>query len=224
MRAPDPIPRDPASHSGYLAIAPALRAYSLRAMPDPVPGFHEVFVSRRSDRRLGRGRLKDVLGCLGYATQALFVREEAGVLRSRRPALASGALHAVTPILITGSRAVRIWQCRPDSATVVQLQVLFPTFLRAFRSACAHIVPAAASVGIVVLVGDQVLLAENYEHHETLMWRDAGAMLQTLALAATAYGLGYCPLAPLGTEVLEGMGSPSRFCALGVALIGVSAK
>jgi nitroreductase len=38
-----------------------------------------------------------------------------------------------------------------------------------------------------------------YGNSESLVWRDSGALLQTLALAAELYGLGFCPLGILGS-------------------------
>lgn len=50
-----------------------------------------------------------------------------------------------------------------------------------------------------------------YADSETLVWRDAGAMLQTLALVAELFGLGFCPLGILGSEVVSALPSGGSF-------------
>ena len=71
-----------------------------------------------------------------------------------------------------------------------------------------------------MLVGDMNRVAALYERPESLLWRDAGVLLQTLALVATAYRLALCPLGILGTAVVRALGLPEPILGVGVALIG----
>ena len=182
--------------------------------------FDDVFLSRRSRRALARASLRDELGWLGYATTAQFEAEHQGLPRSLRPALAAGALHAVTPILVSGSGYSRAWRCRPESGEVDALMIVDALAIRRLRDEATDLLPDCRGCDLVVLVADDDLLAAAYETWQSLAWRDAGALLQTLALAAAALGLGFCPLGMLGGAALEALAAPRRFRALGAAVIG----
>jgi hypothetical protein len=55
---------------------------------------------------------------------------------------------------------------------------------------------------------------------QSLLWRDAGALSQTLNLTATAYGQAFCALGVLGEQALQAIERPPTTRALGVAMIG----
>ena len=183
--------------------------------------FDDVFLNRRSRRALARALLRDELGWLGYATAAQFEAEHQGLPRLLKPALAAGGLHAVTPILVSGLGYPRAWRCRPEAGKVDVLTIADPQAIRRLRAEASELLPDCSGCDLVVLVLDEALLAAAYEFWASLAWRDAGALLQTLALAATALGLGFCPLGILGGAALEALASPRRFRALGAAVVGL---
>ena len=76
---------------------------------------------------------------------------------------------------------------------------------------------------LLILVGDVAKVAAAYERPQSLLWRDAGALLQTLNLTATAYDQAFCALGVLGEEALRAIEAPPQSCALGVAMLGVAA-
>ena len=84
---------------------------------------------------------------------------------------------------------------------------------------CHQILPEASGTAIV-LVGYMGRVAAVYERPASLLWRDGGALLQTLALVATAYRLAFCPLGILGAPVVHAIGLSARVSAVGVALMG----
>jgi hypothetical protein len=168
-----------------------------------------------------RARLKDVLGWLSYATTPAFIGSQNGIPRSRGPALASGALQAITPVLLSGAGQPRVWRCEAQLGIVGQLAVADAASTLSLRAQARELLPDCRGCDLVVLVSDDALLESVYDEWETLAWRDAGAMLQTLGFAATALGLGFCPLGILGSMLLEGLAAPRRFRARGVAVVGV---
>jgi SagB-type dehydrogenase family enzyme len=136
--------------------------------------------------------------------------------RSRRPSPSAGALHPIDVVLVHGaSRAFRYAALTHHLET---LRVARPEHLRAFFNDCRQILPQASGTAIV-LVGDLDRVAAVYEQPALLLWRDAGVLLQTLALVATAYRLAFCPLGVLGTPVAHALGLPARALGLGVALV-----
>jgi nitroreductase len=78
-----------------------------------------------------------------------------------------------------------------------------------------------AQSSILVFVADLPRANAIYQRPGSLIWRDAGALLQTISLAATAYRLGSCPLGLLGTEIVDALAlPPERALAVGCAVIG----
>jgi len=84
------------------------------------------------------------------------------------------------------------------------------------------IFPLARGTALISL-GDLSRVASVYENPMSLLWRDAGALLQTLFLSATAFRLAFCPLGIRGIEVVEALGLGSRAIAAGVCLVGRNA-
>ena len=73
----------------------------------------------------------------------------------------------------------------------------------------------------LVLAGDLVRLGALYSDPVSLLWRDAGALLQTLALVSNFYRLAFCPLGNLGFEVVAALGlKTNEALALGCAVVG----
>lgn len=88
-----------------------------------------------------------------------------------------------------------------------------------FIDAIRSLLPLARGTALVFLA-DLSRVASVYENPESLLWRDAGALLQTLFLSAIAFRLAFCPLGIRGFEVAEALGLRDRTIAAGVCLIG----
>lgn len=85
-----------------------------------------------------------------------------------------------------------------------------------------------------VLAGDKatrfLFLAEpgktlgKYQDGCSLIWRDAGALLGVMALAATAQGLNFCPLGITGEPWASGLADQGKLAGVGLALLGTAAS
>ena len=137
--------------------------------------------------------------------------------RSRRPSPSAGAIHPIDVLLVHGTS--RVFRYAPLTHQLEILRVSDPAALRSFVRDCHQILPEALGTAIV-LVGDMNRVATLYERPESLLWRDGGVLLQTLALVATAYRLAFCPLGVLGNAVVDALTLPEQVAAVGVALIG----
>jgi hypothetical protein len=105
-----------------------------------------------------------------------------------------------------------------------QLQVLTPKEkgkIGNLVEAIQEILPDANGTA-VVLLGDLERVAAVYENPCSLLWRDAGALLQTLFLSATAFRLAFCPIGLMGHELIEALGLEDRLVGVGAAMIGRS--
>jgi nitroreductase len=184
----------------------------------PVATFDDVLRSRRSIRSMRPAPLRTVANLLAYATcvTAELVGDPLG--RTRRPTPSAGALHPVEIVLVHGG-GPRLFRCEPGSGV---LQLLAPADRRALGALSARvrsIVPEADG-SLLVFLADASKTAAAYEHSLSLVWRDAGALLQTVHLSAAAFGLAFCPLGILGSEVASALFPDATMRAVGMAVVG----
>lgn len=198
-------------------------SYTLRCpkmTPPPDRSFSGVLEGRRSRRKMERLPLRDLTSVLAFtlAPRAVLPGDRFG--RSLRPSPSAGAVHPVEVLLIYG---LRVFRYMPMTHELDLLRVSGPEGLRAFVRECGRLLPDASQGTAIVLAGDLQRVAALYEHPESLLWRDAGALLQTLALVVAAYGHAFCPLGIVGRSVLEAIGLEHSLTAAGVGLIGSDA-
>ena len=73
---------------------------------------------------------------------------------------------------------------------------------------------------VLLFVADFALSAAFYESGESLVWRDAGALLATLALTSEALHLNCCPLGFTGESIVQQILSADRFGGAGGMIVG----
>jgi len=218
-RIDDPVPRsDDGACVAYRWPVEHRESFKTLQSP-PEKSFLEVFEGRRSTRQLGYASLDTILSALHFALSARFRKEGDALNRSQRPSLSAGALHPISVMLFTDSRVLRL-----DTDAFALEQLVFPEDARdAWVSMCRRVLPDANGT-FLVLVADMARPEAAYVNSESLVWRDAGAMLQTLALTAELFGLGFCPLGILGNDVVSVLPSSGQLLAVGSAVVGVPAQ
>ena len=179
--------------------------------------FTATLEARRSQRTMSRAALREIVNAIAFGVRPREEVEGDRFGRTLRPSPSAGAIHPIDVLLVHGP--TRVFRYAPLTHQLQALHVLARERLEAFISDCREILPEASGTGIV-LVGDINRVAALYERPESLLWRDAGVLLQTLALVATAYRLAFCPLGILGTPVVRALGLSERLLGVGVALIG----
>lgn len=221
MRVPiddNPRPRRRPGSPRPMPQFPVSRVYKCRTLAQPPDqSFESVIEGRRSQTEMGRATLAEVANTIAFAVRPRQVLHGDPYRRTRRLSPSAGALHAVEVLLVHG--AARLFRYAPDTHELERLRILRPKELARFRADCEAILPRSLGTAIV-LAGDLDRVAAVYKRPDSLMWRDAGALLQTLALSATAYGLLFCALGTLGTPVLRAIDKEGQLSATGVALIG----
>ena len=179
--------------------------------------FVNTLEARRSHRVMSRAPLREVVNAIAFGVRPRETIETDAVGRSLRPSPSAGAIHPVDVLLVQGPS--RVFRYAPLEHQLQVLNVPRIGHLNAFIEDCRQILPEASGTAIV-LVGEMSRVAAVYRRPESLLWRDAGALLQTLALVATAYRLAFCPLGILGTPVVRAIGLSEQISGVGVALIG----
>lgn len=186
-------------------------------VPPPDQSFVATLEARRSQRVMTRASLREIVNAIAFGTRPRQTIEGDFLDRSRRPSPSAGALHPVDVLLVCGES--RVLRYAPLEHRLQLLRVSNSRHLQAFARDCHNILPDACGTAIV-LVGNMARVAAVYRHPASLLWRDSGALMQTLALVAAAYRLAFCPLGILGQQVIHAIGLSVSVLAVGVALIG----
>jgi SagB-type dehydrogenase family enzyme len=181
-----------------IALAPHVRALD--------SAFGDVLASRRSQRRfaaLGLDDLATVLVSAGRITS--WTDADDGFQMTTRPVPSAGGRHpyelAVAASNVHGLPP-GLWEFNPARCTITAE----PAHDR-LRAALDHVAAAAAIPGdapaTIFVVGQMRRTLSRYPAGSTLVWRDAGAVLATLHLAATAAGLASCIVGTAGVLLYD---------------------
>jgi hypothetical protein len=177
---------------------------------------------RRSERIMRTAPLREVLNAIGFATRPRFVFEGDSHNRSLRPSLSAGALHPIEILLIDWRGGKQVMRYDALTHCIELLRISDHQSLSDFSRRCKEVLPHAHGTPLVFLARFPGVAAV-YENPTSLVWRDAGALLQTLALAATAFRLAFCPMGILGRELVKAVGLDETDAqAVGGAIIGRS--
>lgn len=219
--AADSLPRS--SPLSFCAVEwPVRREFAPHTIvPPPAVDFAEVIEARRSIRAMMRAPLHETVNLLAYGHMQ---RRSWGdsPRRSSSPSHSAGALHPIEVALVTGHRRSRVFRIRPMDAALQCLRIVDKEALKKLNSKVDEVLPSARS-DYIVLLADCQLTASQYSSARKLIWRDAGALMQTLHLCATAFRMEFCPAGIGGSELVEAIFGPNdRFEGVGVAVLGRS--
>jgi SagB-type dehydrogenase family enzyme len=188
--------------------------------PPTAMDFDVVVEQRRSVRTMGSATLRELVNFLAYATSPRFVSDNDPAQRSLRPSPSAGALHCIDTLIVDWRISKRVLRYDPGRHALEILHVIDRSFLDGFASQCASMFPTASRTAIV-LTADLKRIGSRYENAESLVWRDAGVLLQTLSLCATAYRLATCIVGSTGAEIPRALElSSTDFAAVGAILVG----
>lgn len=131
----------------------------------------------------------------------------------------AGAMH---PIHVLLARDAQDWQrYEPVEHALVQLTGT-RTAAATAREESAALLPVDQGV-LIALAAEPGKTAAKYENPESLVWRDAGAVLGYMSVAAEALGLSFCPLGILGERFVgAATGGDPRIHAAGLAILGAA--
>lgn len=181
--------------------------------------FREVVEARRSQRAMERGAFRHIVNAVAYATCVRQEMDNDLRHRSRRISPSAGALHPIEVVLVLPGGVPRVFRYNPWSNVLEALVIVNKDAIVAFNRSCAMALPEAYAT-TAVLLGAPARVAACYDESASLLWRDAGAVIQTLCLTATAFGLASCPLGLLGHEIVAATGMAQEVIALGAVRLG----
>jgi len=74
----------------------------------------------------------------------------------------------------------------------------------------------------IQFAADRALLDACYDNAGSILWRDAGALVATMCLVATALGITACPIGRVGDDVVNAAGVMEGFVGAGAVHFGGS--
>lgn len=188
-----------------------------RSPPDCDPVTASLFRTRRTVRDFDAVAPSDLSGWLELSCRVQ-QRQPSGLGfdLTRRPSPSAGAIHPI--------HVVMAW---PQASSWHRYDP-FDHALMAFdggvqaREAHASLqeVLTAPAATLVLLAAEVGRTAAKYDHAASLVWRDAGALLATMALAAHALSLAFCPLGVTGEPWTGRLLEEQGLVGVGAAFLG----
>ena len=182
--------------------------------------FDEVLELRRSPSMIEEVRLECTLAFLKQVFRTREVGQDQNSGLARKSSISAGALHPIDVLVVAGPEVQEPILFSDRSDKFLTLSVKCPQTLSDAVADCRAIFPSARG-HLILFTGDKRRVAEKYRPAESLLWRDAGAALQTYAMAAFAYGFAFCPLGDTGGAILDQLDPPhEEFVALATGVFG----
>ncbi|WP_311272291.1 MULTISPECIES: hypothetical protein [unclassified Rhizobium] len=138
--------------------------------------------------------------------------------RKLKRVISAGALHPIRCVIIDPHGYAVSYDDNDDAFLAVKPRK--PDLIAEGLESCSTVLPSAHG-HVIVLIADVYLTSTVYKNPGSLLWRDAGAVLQTLALTSEAFDLGFCPLGILGQDFADALlPEDDHYLGVGVAVIG----
>lgn len=196
----NPAPRN--DQSAYVGFNYPLGPRYTLAIPDSdaTIGFFQTLLTRRSSNVLSPLTAVQLGHLLWYAAKAYQISLHDGYLFSKRASPSAGAIHPIDVIIYRPENDYLEYY-NPFEHSSYHLHFETNSVLE-FLS---HIQIAFPTIDGTVLwfVVHSYRTSAKYDGHESLVWRDAGALLQTVQLTANALGLVSCPVGTLAEPYLS---------------------
>jgi SagB-type dehydrogenase family enzyme len=221
-RLAEPLPRE-----AELCFRPyqfAVKARRLLPAPENVPSPACLHVlhgrcSRRTFETLPEERLATLLW---FTAKTLRVqREPSGFGWQHRPAPSSGGRHPIYPlVLIPAIDPLGLSVYEPESHALLDLEQPEASAQLAFLERLEAVLSPQSGT-VIWFAADFLRTASRYESCESLVWRDAGALLATICIAAEAMSLNCCAYGITGEAWISQLFPPNRFIGVGGCVVGM---
>jgi len=216
------INREPAPRLDNLSLPPKLpirdQWLSLpRDIKQPRTDFLKVLQARRSVTGEDVG-INDLSSLLWHST-ALRERHGSGrfgIPWESRPAPSAGGLHPISIIVLPLGAPSTAGEYLPDLHGIAAIHF---GAVEANRASVEEMLGCHHGTTLQFAC-DLALLDACYSNPETLMWRDSGALANTITLVATWLGLKSVILGRIGTDILSAGGMNGRLVGAGAVHIG----
>jgi SagB-type dehydrogenase family enzyme len=124
-----------------------------------------------------------------------------GYTLTRRPSASAGARHPIDLIVVRPSQSKVLHYYNPFEHTLNELKVDETIVNDLINHVNENIVIGEATLIWFIAHSDRT--AAKYDNPQSLVWRDAGALLHCIQSTCTAMGLGSCPVGTLAEPYLN---------------------
>ncbi|WP_449435492.1 nitroreductase family protein [Pedobacter steynii] len=179
--------------------------------------FFEVATERASQRKfsaLPESRLAELLW---YSAKVISTHPQAnGYILSHRPSPSAGARHPIDIIVSMPSKERKLEYYNPfdHSLNVITAdQILVDNFVDHINE-CLEIQQGT----IIWFLAHQARTTAKYDHPESLVWRDAGALIYCMQIASAALDLSSCAIGTLADPYIEKLFGEEMISAGGIII------
>ncbi|MCO3670171.1 SagB/ThcOx family dehydrogenase [Pseudomonas aeruginosa] len=184
--------------------------------------FSEVLDARASQREFGLIDDKELGALLWVACRTRGAgASNLGFDLEHRAAPSAGAIHPIH-IVLKRPGDDRWWLYEPRTHHLVELRQAAEKLAGLFEHT-RQVLEGADATRILFLAEPSKTLCK-YQDGCSLVWRDAGALLAVIALAATALELTFCPLGITGEPWASSLADQGKLAGVGLALLGASTR
>ena len=172
---------------------------------DPLPArFDEVITSRKSQRTFAGISLQQLSNILWYTAKVkqTFVQEN-GYILTHRGTPSAGARHPIDMLIINEElfNTNLPHYYNPFEHSLNRLSVSEQTVMN-FLTHVDEVVPTTNAT-IIWFVAHPERTAAKYENPESLIWRDAGALINSIQLTCAALNINSCAIGSLGEPYIS---------------------
>ena len=181
----------------------------------------EILHRRRSRRTFGPLTDQQLSSLLWFSAKTLAtLRESSGFPWRHRPSPSGGGRHPIHILVIAPTdETSSVYLYEPDGHSLLTLEIPSEAEPRHFLGALQPVIHPQQGT-ILWFAADHLRTTSRYEHGESLIWRDAGALLATIGIAAEALDLHCCSYGLTGDAWISRLLSSSRFLGVGGCVLG----
>lgn len=200
------------------------KAKSYLRIPDPPtvgPDFFSTILSRRTRRKFGKLSLELVSDLLWYSAKVWCAASPSKPVRwQHRTSPSAGGIHCIDLLLTGKGEEQQSFSLYDPVAHALQEIVVDLDSARDLRDELGHAIDVGPAQ-VIWFAADCELMFSRYENGESLIWRDAGALVSTICFVAEALGLAYCPIGLTGEPFISSMlGTLGRISGVGGIIVG----
>jgi SagB-type dehydrogenase family enzyme len=181
--------------------------------------YFELTRLRKSVRDLSALSIKQLGDLLWFAAKIIHTHVQTnGYILTSRPSPSAGARHPVDLLIITPSQSNVVSYYNPFEHSLNELK-LDEGLTSPFIDHINESLPIGDAT-IIWLIAHSDRTAAKYTNPESLIWRDAGALLQSIQMTCTALGIGSCPIGSLAEPFISQLFNPVTIISAGGIIIG----
>ncbi len=193
---------------------------SLTPAPACAAEVDQFLRTRRTERKMGPISDGELGTWLDLGCRAQLIQDSVyGFDISLRAAPSAGAIHPIHLVLANPGESS--WR-RYDGIEHALIDIPSSLDAREVHQDMQAVVPAPAAT-LILFAAEVGKTAAKYDHPASLVWRDAGALLAVMGLAAHAHGLAFCPLGVTGEPWVGRLLEQQGLFGVGAALVGTRA-